>query len=741
MGMHRIALIQNESEMMRYSWADIRPLLSRLEYPFDSYTAENLAELFPRLNKHTYDAIIIATNACNDKQVREALAEEHNRSLAAFLRSGGGMLVSFQMRLADYESYEFVPAPFGVSATNRIRVKDEDPTTGDLQVNEDHAGHVVLRYPNQISIQAVKDRCLQNNLVEGIYWTYLQPEDERAYTCLLQDTSFDADRQLLIVSREDFPARVLVSSLALDWQMHWELWENCVRYVVEGRPTIAIVSKEASSAFDFRYLVTSLGIKKLPFVEYSQQHLSATGIPLDIHNTVVLDPSWHESDIASFSRAHSDQIRAAASRLYYFGQTPAGDISVSTVSRVKEFDLVARNVITWLVHQFPEEEGKGYWEDSFWCTVDVLDTLTEFNQPVDQFKDRILTEIARHNREGSYDKVLGASCAMLEVFHLFLGKSSQDFQTTLEWIMDRVYSKTYFEQATAFDVLGRLGIDVPQNRKDAFRNEAMAAGISSQNDFLLYRYAKSLLACGFVVEAEQLALRLAELQDRKEGKWVNVPNTASVLHMLMILRNASQKPSRTIDEVVFRGIQFIKSAYLPDGFNWKGDVSATAKSLKALKHFEDKITFPIDEVLSGLQVGVTAAESHIAIDVAADLNVKLQRQNNRLAERLREREQKQRLEARERALAIRLAVILAIPLSATAALGLAFLAYLVSNDLLGIAWTHLAAFLHDWALVILPGAGLAPIILLLLILRRFRMLPWWLAPLLARLGIAEDHTR
>ena len=71
--MYRIALIQNESEMMRYSWADIRPMVERLGYGFDGFTAENIEDLYPRLKTDQYDAIIIASNACNDKAVRESL--------------------------------------------------------------------------------------------------------------------------------------------------------------------------------------------------------------------------------------------------------------------------------------------------------------------------------------------------------------------------------------------------------------------------------------------------------------------------------------------------------------------------------------------------------------------------------------------------------------------------------------------------------------------------------------------
>ena len=90
--MYRAALIQNESEMMRYGWADIRSMLTGISYEWVSFTIDKIPELFAELKLGRYDGIIIATNACNDQNVRNILQEERNRkALFEFIERGGGI--------------------------------------------------------------------------------------------------------------------------------------------------------------------------------------------------------------------------------------------------------------------------------------------------------------------------------------------------------------------------------------------------------------------------------------------------------------------------------------------------------------------------------------------------------------------------------------------------------------------------------------------------------------------------
>jgi len=54
--MYTIALIQNQSEMVHYGYADARPLIKELNYETELYTADNIDALATALNRNQYDA-------------------------------------------------------------------------------------------------------------------------------------------------------------------------------------------------------------------------------------------------------------------------------------------------------------------------------------------------------------------------------------------------------------------------------------------------------------------------------------------------------------------------------------------------------------------------------------------------------------------------------------------------------------------------------------------------------------
>lgn len=727
--MYRIALIQNESEMMRYSWADIRPMVERLGYLFDGFTAENIEDLYSRLTTDRYDAVIVSSNACNDKAVRESL-NRHRMVFDDFLKRGKGLLVSFQMRMADFKYYEFLPDQLRVTATNRI-YSGEAPQEGNLVTGEGQERHTLLCYPNRVNLAEVKSRCLTNNMVEGLYWTYLVSEHPQNYVTVIEDTTYELPRALLISSREDLTYRIVISSLALDWQKHEELWENAVRYVVEGRPSIAVISKSGSSLFDFRFLISSLEITKLPYAEYIQETITPDKIALDGHDTYVLDPAWSEPDVERFLQASLSLIEAGRARVFYFRKTGQGLVTLQAVSNVREYQIIAHNAITWLVSQFPDAEDQGYWAGSFWCTLDVLSTLNEFGVPVTQFKDKILKAIEKHDRNGSYDEVLGATCAMLEVYSLFLGKDHARIQRALDWILAHVYNKTLFEQATAYDVLTRFGVTLSEQKLAAFKNEVVTNLPLLRNEFLVYRYAKTLLACGLAKEAGQVAMQLENLQSPSDGRWVNIPNTASIVDLLIDIQKAIGSPKRNIDEMIFKGIQFIRSSYTPTEYSWKSDVSATAKSLKALRAFEQRISFPIDVIATSLQSGDVRARNYIAIEAASALNIRLQNRVNDLTAQLGRLQRSIDKMNKENAFAVRLSTVLTVIVAVGITFGLLMTRYLAQNKLLAEVGGHIRTFVSESATIALPVLAVVTLAALLYVLRRLGKSPKWLDTVLS----------
>ena len=468
-------------------------------------------------------------------------------------------------------------------------------------------------------------------MVEGIYWIYLIPEKPENYKTLIEDNTYEKRRPLLLVSREDFDSRIVVSAIPMDWQAHDHLWENTLKYVVEGRPSLAVIRKSGTSIFDFRYLVASLEISKVSYHEYEFPQMDVDSIPLDVHDTFLLSPSWREKDIDCYLEKTSHLVTKGQAEVFFFGRSAEGTPMLQAVSNVREYPLIATNAITWLISQFPHE-GKGYWAGSFWTTVDVLNTLVHFDVPIDQFKNPILDTIYRKDVSGNYDEVLGATCAMLETYDLFLGRTHPRTQTALAWIQQHVKRKTLFERATAYDVLKRLGIVVPEEDLLSFKNEVIGTFQELKNEFKLYRYGKTLLVCGFVSDALSIALKLESVQDKLTGKWVNVPNTAAIVDFLIELQTQSKTPSSRIDEMVFRAVQYLKYTYTPEKYSWKEDISATAKSLKALRSFESKIQLPIDAVKKAIEAGTLRAKNYIAIQAASELNCRLLGQVSALKE-------------------------------------------------------------------------------------------------------------
>ena len=56
--MYKVCLIQNQSEMVHYRFADLRLFLENHNINYDLYTAENIETIISNFEKESYDAII-----------------------------------------------------------------------------------------------------------------------------------------------------------------------------------------------------------------------------------------------------------------------------------------------------------------------------------------------------------------------------------------------------------------------------------------------------------------------------------------------------------------------------------------------------------------------------------------------------------------------------------------------------------------------------------------------------------
>lgn len=715
--MYQVGVVQNESEMMRYSWADLRPTLEHFGYEIRGFTGENVAELVAHLDD--YDAVILATNSCNSARILDILRREGRTPFRNWLLKGRGLFIGYQAKLGESDSYGFLPEDLEIRACNRSRDK-ERTIDGNLVSNDLATAHPIMTFPNAIEISAIETQCRHNNLVEGLYWAYLEPIKDELYDQILIDAKYPQSRPIMICSRSDLPGRVVAASLVVDWQGHNALWENVIKYVTEGRPSIAIVSRRGQRVRSFSYLVSTARQKKLPVAGYDVENIEEVqNFPIGPHDILIIDPAWDAQEILDLHNSRSLMRSGGFNRVFFFENTRAGDVVVNSLSHFKDFGRIAQNGLTWLTSAFPSE-GRPYWAGSFWTTIDVLKTLRTFGHPIDQYESRIGVELRKHDIDGSYDEVLGPTCGLLQVYSWFYGKSDERFKRTLRWILDHLEGKTLYERAGAVCVLCDLNVGLDSDRIQAYRNEFTMADTDAGNEFAVERYIRVLLDLGFSKDAERQAVRLKDLQDVRTGKWINTTNTSATVLTLLDLQEALPQKAELIEEMLFRAVQYIKNGYKEDLFSWNEDHLSTALALRALKRFESTFTFPVDELLVSLSAVREEAPRRIAIDEATQLNAHLQRTVNRLRSDL--------LSERKSGL---FAKYVAVP---SVGLCLAFVSFIIIFLFFVYEKGRLseAAILAADAVVatrrtILPILAIVTTTIFLGLLRKFALMPKWLA--------------
>ena len=60
--MYSLGLVQNQSEMAHYGYADARAFIEELSYKVTLFTAENIDTLASALSRGTVDALILGSN-------------------------------------------------------------------------------------------------------------------------------------------------------------------------------------------------------------------------------------------------------------------------------------------------------------------------------------------------------------------------------------------------------------------------------------------------------------------------------------------------------------------------------------------------------------------------------------------------------------------------------------------------------------------------------------------------------
>jgi hypothetical protein len=630
--MYRIAVVQNQSESLRAGYADVaRNLKSQLQltdYEFDAFDGADIHALFGSTSERrldVFDVLFVSTNAASDEATRKAL-EQNRSAVDTFLRAGKGLYLGYQKKLSlafdDRKTVApLLPEPYNVSMRNRPK-SEPDSGTGQIFCAP-HSGPAVgsfllLNSPGEVTEELIMTHCRENDFKTHVYRATLVPDNEAAFETVLEDRSFGDTRRLMLVNRSSlFGERVVVSTVAVDWEGHRRLLENILRYLAEGIPRVGLIAFGQSSdpGFDF---IRSTG----KLLRVSSRQYDSLDVPDNfaaIHDVYVTSALWPPDRVETFwkkvagPKPKTVQPASAFKRLYHLGDPGRGCTSLTRYVNYTSIDVLMNEALLWLEQRF----NGGFWAGGFWNSHDVLQMFVGLNLDASTYASGVLRDIEPHLLVGGYDAVMGPSCGLLSL----LNRLSVRYNSILTaagfnlakradiacWILDNLEGQSDIaRQVAARALFDKGGEDVLDAARDRGKGDAITAlsvsvrkslGIAGQRTATMSEM--DLVRVVQLTHAEPaletvLAASLAELVSRQEasGLWGSIGRTASILTGILELgsTSAAVHGNRKWNEVVSRAVEALRAGYDRELSSWGGIIQDTAMSVHALglyrSHFD-----------------------------------------------------------------------------------------------------------------------------------------------------------
>lgn len=657
--MFTIALIQNQSEMSHYGYADARPLLDEFGYQSVLYTAQNIDELATDLKRLRFDGVLFASNALNDKTIRDTVMSDLFRnSFQQFLGTGKGCLILHQLRMAqDGLQFKFLPSSLS-NIQAKVREQNEKSSDGDLQLTSIAKSQVSFLYPVSVAVSDVKAACLSFRSLKGLYWHYWQNISETDWDILLYDVSTDGlQRPLIILSKGFEPFRVELCSLTLDWQRQKGLLRNILTYIVEGKHNTAILKDSQNTSAAFEYFVECLRSRKYPFrVYYTDQNLKdfETNIRNGVHSTVLLGPFVDQGKI-------SNGITILLWEYVEHGRIKL--ISTVQDKKVKGFNISGRErfalrLLGGLQLNIQHELYRGYIDGSFWSTVESLQILTELASFVKPTYDKevlkkVLETAKTHDRSGSYDEVFGVTCALLWLRSTYLGMDDNDTQRTLRWVRNNLADYEDREKALAYHTMVNLGV-ATSDEKISLRKLLLGQQVKFENlsEIDLIVYLKAAIVSGVKDIVIPIVTRLKSNQ--QEGKWIDLATTATavatLIDALALLKkedpNEYARIKPALELMIFQAIIYLQdsmevsSAVKNVTYPWDNKASTSLKCIHTWLKFEELIDLPIYELIDALKSYSMTENVTATSETALTILDELRKENRSLTEKTAQQAQK-----------------------------------------------------------------------------------------------------
>lgn len=615
--MAHIALVQNQSEMASYSHADCRETLRSLSHTYNLFTASNIGQLTHGASAGEYDCLLVASNALQDNVIRDFFSSEIGIDIVdQLLGQSCGILVLMQYKAAyDDYSFDFLTSPLnGLRAI--ARPTSESAQISMLSATKQKYAPPLLSYPSDVSVSKLQSDGMKHKTLKGVYWHYWGGEIEPFWDVLLNCTNNKSvHRPLILSAKENFGKRIVVSALPIDWHDHLELFKNIVSYVSEGRHLTAVVKSSSISNPAFDYFIATLRARKVGFRLYSTEELQIdtllTNIDHGTHRTIVLGPTVAEAGVVDEDDERlQGRLSDGALKIVAFGNSLNGqDLTVS--GRQNPATDIYRLLLPKVVHDLQI----GFLDGSFWSTVTSFKALEKLPDGLDNKifpLKKVRDLVGKHNRNGSYDEVFGASVALLWLARKTAVSTSVDIDETLMWLRDRMPDMDEEEKIKALTVFSAVDL-ISEEELQELEKLLSQFRVKMSSEFQLLTLLEAAVEISNVSEivrfVQELNLR-QEVGANENGLWVDIPTTAGLVIELVrayeiLVNSAAGNPStvEAIRNIIIPAMialedTFQRSIFATSGSNhrnypWDGKAATSMRCLAAWYHFDKFLDAPV----------------------------------------------------------------------------------------------------------------------------------------------------
>lgn len=580
--MYKVCLIQNQSEMVHYRFADLRLFLENHNINYDLYTAENIETIISNFEKESYDAIIFSTNSLNDRMILSTIDQEPFKLLLdKHLSQNRGVLITSQLNYAkNRQDLNFMPIE---KDSMRLMINPLQNNAKSIQFSNFAPNHLVFNFPHQITDSQIGTHALSSVDIKGLYWHTLHPDMEH-WDVLLEDK---APLFALYKSK-----KIVMTSLLLDWQNHEHLLLNTLHFLMRKTLPIAFVYHDTITSDIHEYILRFLDVSQFEVVIYHIQNdleKLKQRLSLQVHQIVLFANDYtlenlYETDASIKTMIEKNDVRAITlnydkkSFILFGTSNSLYDIGLS-------LELYIKN-----------ELSTGYIEGSFWKSIEVLQSLEKLNPDFDHIYCKNLDSINHLLQKSivnaSYNETFQATCALLWYYKKLM-RDEKNAQDTLAWLNQHIHQLSdhdYLFLAYYKHLSNVNDVDIT-TLKSKFNNLIENNPKDLDLSILLY-------VCyhyHFDVLDLEKVLSLLKATYQTNG-WLNLFNTANISKILILLfhENRLDHDLRNIlFDIIINLREFIlKTTIKKNEF----EIVSLIKAIEVCSFFEDLINFPTTEL-------------------------------------------------------------------------------------------------------------------------------------------------